>query len=229
MKDLSSTTLVIIPAFNAAEALQALLPDVTTYVCPDNLLVIDDGSTDTTREVLRNADVNYIAFRHNRGKGAALRAAYQYGMTQGYRSVLSLDADRQHDPECIPSFLAADSGQHLILGRRQFRASPMPLARRLSNSRRAQSRRMRRTRVAASRMVDDRAGSLARDGSAHRRQPVRLSAGPDRPDSATPSLGPLFRFGITTAVSGWPARLSNGRDPGANPPGRTRLRYQSSP
>lgn len=133
MIDNHLNTLVVIPAFNAAESLKQLLPRVREYVCEENLLVIDDGSTDPTPEVLETAGVNFIRFPTNRGKGAALRAAYQFALERGYRSVLSLDADLQHDPNCIPSFFARDTGTQIVLGRRSFNNSAMPPHRRLSN------------------------------------------------------------------------------------------------
>jgi glycosyltransferase involved in cell wall biosynthesis len=69
----------------------------------------------------------------NQGKGAALRAGFARALEDGARAVVTLDADGQHDPDAIPSFLAAwaDRRAPLIIGRRDFRQ--MPLSRRLAN------------------------------------------------------------------------------------------------
>jgi len=70
----------------------------------------------------------------NRGKGAALRAAYGYAIERGYRSVLTLDADLQHLPEEIPGFFARDDGRTIVLGVREIDRKIMPFARWLTNN-----------------------------------------------------------------------------------------------
>jgi hypothetical protein len=76
-----------------------------------------------------------IEQRPNAGKGAALRAGFRRALDAGYDAVLTLDADGQHDPDEIPSFLAAFTTEpppDLVIGSRNFRA--MPPIRRLSNT-----------------------------------------------------------------------------------------------
>ena len=70
----------------------------------------------------------------NQGKGAALRAGFRQALEGGSAAVLTLDADGQHDPTCIPAFLEARRSRHapLIIGQRDF--SQMPLSRRLANN-----------------------------------------------------------------------------------------------
>lgn len=133
MIDNSLNTLVAIPAYNAESTLPTLLPQVREYVCDDNLLLINDGSTDQTLDFIKDTGLNFISFPQNRGKGEALRAAYQFAADRHYRSILSLDSDRQHDPSLIPAFFSRDTGRQLVLGRRLFEQSDMPLHRRLSN------------------------------------------------------------------------------------------------
>jgi glycosyltransferase involved in cell wall biosynthesis len=74
------SVLVVIPAYNVAAQLSTLLDRVRQYVCNDNLLVVNDGSTDETREILRREVVTFLDFRHNRGKGEALRAAFSFSV-----------------------------------------------------------------------------------------------------------------------------------------------------
>ncbi len=126
--------LILIPAYNAGDYLPDLLPQLKALVPPDDLLVVNDGSVDRTLAVLNEHKVNYISFSRNRGKGAALKAGFDYAMGQGYRSVLTLDADLQHSPEDIPRFLSVDDGHHLILGTRRPRLGVMPLSRWISNN-----------------------------------------------------------------------------------------------
>ncbi len=126
--------LVLIPAYNAARYLPELVRRLRQYVCDENLLFVNDGSVDSTLELLKEYDVNYISFPRNRGKGAALAAGFDYALANGYRSVLTIDADLQHLPEEIPRFYAIDDGNHLIIGTRAMDLRIMPFARWLTNN-----------------------------------------------------------------------------------------------
>jgi len=130
----SNSVLVIVPAYNAAKYLDELIPRILEYVCPENLLVINDGSSDDTLSKLKNLNVNYLSFPQNRGKGAALIAGYNYAKEYGYRSVLAIDADLQHLPEDIPSFFGLDDGMTVVIGTRHFDRKIMPFDRWLTNN-----------------------------------------------------------------------------------------------
>ncbi|MDH3938954.1 MAG: glycosyltransferase family 2 protein, partial [candidate division Zixibacteria bacterium] len=104
------------------------------WVCPDNLLFVNDGSTDGTLPKLKEHGVNYISFPENRGKGAALMAGFDYAIERDYRSVLTIDADLQHAPEELPGFYALDNGHRLVMGTRDIDLRVMPFARWLSNN-----------------------------------------------------------------------------------------------
>jgi len=128
------SVLVVVPAYNAARHLPELAARLRKYVCVQNLLVVNDGSTDGTVEILKGLDLNYISFPANRGKGAALQAGFQYAIDRGYRSVLTIDADLQHLPEEIPAFFAADDGRRVVIGTRKMISGVMPFERRLTNN-----------------------------------------------------------------------------------------------
>ncbi len=128
------TALVLIPAYNAGKYLDDLIIRVKKYVCDENMLFIDDGSTDNTLEKLREHEVKYISFKQNRGKGAGLLAGFEYAIERNYRSVLTLDADLQHLPEEIPRFFALDNGKRFILGVRDIDLKVMPFERWLTNN-----------------------------------------------------------------------------------------------
>lgn len=131
--DHSLDVLVVVPIYNGAPHLEELITRLAQFVCDSNLVFINDGSTDQTLDILRRHDRRYISFPHNRGKGVVLQTGLALAVREGYRSVLTLDADLQHLPEEIPRFFAADTGQQLLLGQRPRRGSSMPLLRRLSN------------------------------------------------------------------------------------------------
>ncbi len=126
--------LVVVPAYNAGKYLNELVPRIRRFVPDSDLLLVNDGSTDNTLDLLRDLHVNFISFRENRGKGAALSAAFDYAIRNEYRSVLTIDADLQHLPEEIPAFLAAEDGRRLIIGTRRMNLKIMPFARWLTNN-----------------------------------------------------------------------------------------------
>ncbi|RKX25322.1 MAG: hypothetical protein DRP45_06205 [Candidatus Zixiibacteriota bacterium] len=128
------SVLVIVPAYNAAKHLPELIARLRKYVCDSNILIINDGSTDSSLDILKQQQINYISFPQNRGKGAALAAGFDCAIKRGYRSVLTIDADLQHLPEEIPRFFAVDDGQHLVIGTRPMLLKIMPFPRWLSNN-----------------------------------------------------------------------------------------------
>lgn len=72
-----------------------------------NVIVVDDGSTDKTAESLAGLDVMVLRNTQNRGKADSLWRGFQHALVRGAGAVITLDADGQHAPEEIPSFLTA--------------------------------------------------------------------------------------------------------------------------
>ena len=121
----------VIPGFDEGPRIGAVV-EATGRHLP--VIVVDDGSGDDTAERARAAGAEVVEQHPNQGKGAALRAGFRRAIEEGAEAVVTLDADGQHDPAEIPSFLAvhaADPTVDLVIGRRNFRS--MPPARRLSN------------------------------------------------------------------------------------------------
>lgn len=109
--------LVIIPAFNEAATLPAVLSELSRSQDLD-VLVIDDGSEDRTAEVARAAGVTVLQLPFNLGIGGALRTGFRYAVDRGYERAVQLDADGQHDPALIRSLLDALDGADLVIGSR---------------------------------------------------------------------------------------------------------------
>lgn len=126
--------LVIVPVYNAAPHLPELIRRCREIVEPGKLLFINDGSLDDSLTILKKEQVNYISFPANRGKGAALKAGFVYAIREGYRSVITIDADLQHPPEEIKGFLEMDDGQTVLIGTRHIKLKDMPFPRWLSNN-----------------------------------------------------------------------------------------------
>jgi glycosyltransferase involved in cell wall biosynthesis len=123
--------LALIPAYQEAPRVGAVVAAARAFL---PVLVVDDGSTDGTVEAAAAAGATVLRQRPNQGKGAALRAGFRDALDAGAEAVVALDADGQHDPADIPTFLAAWAAGDvdLVVGGRDFKR--MPLARRLSNT-----------------------------------------------------------------------------------------------
>ena len=122
----------LIPAYQAAARLGEVLLRLQALERPPTVLVVDDGSRDATAEVARQGGARVLSFAGNRGKGHALLAGFA-ALREEFDAVITLDADGQHPPECLPDFArAALAGADLVLGRRA-RTPDMPFSRRLAN------------------------------------------------------------------------------------------------
>lgn len=123
---LADTCCVVIPAFrevrHIGDVVRATLP-----FCP-HVLVIDDGSGDGTAEQAERAGARVIRHERNRGKGAALETGFDAARKQGFRVVITLDADGQHDPAEIPQFLEAHAQDtaRVLTGNRMAHTESMP-------------------------------------------------------------------------------------------------------
>ena len=97
--------LIAIPVYNEGKYVCPVLTRVLEYA--KDVLVIDDGSTDKTVEVLPKMPVEVIRHSVNRGYGRAMRDAFAWAEIDGYDWVITMDCDEQHEPAAIPAFLAA--------------------------------------------------------------------------------------------------------------------------
>lgn len=102
-------TLIAIPVFNEETYVRQVLARVLAH--GHDVLVIDDGSTDRTPELLDQiaAEVPIQVIRHptNLGYGRSLRDAFEAAARGGYDWVITMDCDEQHEPDAIPDFVAA--------------------------------------------------------------------------------------------------------------------------
>lgn len=101
----SIRSLLIIPAFNEERSLPGVLTDVRRTLPSMEILVIDDGSSDNTTRVAREAGATVVRHPFNLGYGAAIQTGYKYADRKGFDAVLQMDADGQHDPASLPALL----------------------------------------------------------------------------------------------------------------------------
>lgn len=97
--------LVIIPAFNEAKNLPGVISDLRQY-CPDcDLVVINDGSTDNTREVCTSLGITCLTLAVNLGFSGAVQTGYRYAVAKKYDIAVQFDGDGQHSAEFIPEMI----------------------------------------------------------------------------------------------------------------------------
>src|SRR5208337_4108581 len=124
---------VLIPAYNAAASLGGVIEGIKGYL--SSIVVVDDGSSDATAEVARAAGVQVLRHQINRGKGVALRTGFWFLLHEGYETIITMDADGQHDPSYIPLLIDAseEEGGDIVVGSRAGEFNAMSRLRRFWN------------------------------------------------------------------------------------------------
>lgn len=124
----TSSVCALIPTYNNAGTLLDVIRRTQVYL--EHIIVVNDGSTDNTSQLLQSLScpITIISYPRNRGKGYALRKGLQEAKKQGFAYVLTLDADGQHYPEDIPSMLDVLSANPcaMIVGSRSLQQENMP-------------------------------------------------------------------------------------------------------
>jgi glycosyltransferase involved in cell wall biosynthesis len=123
--------LAVVPAYNEAKRIAPVVRHLVALGLP--VLVVDDGSRDETARVARDAGADVLR-RANGGKGTAIIAGCRRAVELGYRRILLLDGDGQHDPAEAPRLIAAARrGADLVIGKRMLDIGRQPLYRRCFN------------------------------------------------------------------------------------------------
>jgi glycosyltransferase involved in cell wall biosynthesis len=99
--------LVIVPAWNEEKSVVSVVAELANALPYADVLVVNDGSTDRTSAVAREAGALVLDLPVNLGVGGAMRAGYKYAFRMGYARTVQHDADGQHDPNAIEPLLAA--------------------------------------------------------------------------------------------------------------------------
>ncbi|MBJ7358346.1 glycosyltransferase family 2 protein [Nocardioides sp.] len=132
---MSTNLWVVVPALDEAENLVVVVPRILAELelldvngaVNGHVLVVDDGSTDKTREVVadlaeRHPGVDLISLGRNLGKATALRRGFERALAEGADVVVMMDADGQDDPAELPLLLARlEDGADLVTGARTVR------------------------------------------------------------------------------------------------------------
>lgn len=110
---------VVLPAFNEGERIQNVIKNVKKQGY-QNIIVVDDGSTDLTGQIAKDSGAKVITHIINRGPGAATQTAFTYALSKGAEIVVTMDADGQHQAEDIQTLLEEldKSGMDVVIGSR---------------------------------------------------------------------------------------------------------------
>src|SRR4029077_2416598 len=121
-------TLVFIPAWNEEASIDGVIDDVRAHIPGADILVIDDGSADSTTERAREAGVLVATMPFNQGLGAALQTGYLWALREGYGCCAPLDAHGPHPAAEVTRLLAEvqPARADLVIGPR-YAKQPEPL------------------------------------------------------------------------------------------------------
>ena len=116
----NSDTLIISPVYNESSTLKHFLRRLRESY-KDDLLIVDDGSTDDSREIIQSLECeNTSAISHTErcGYGCALQTGFDFAMKNGYNRIITMDTDLQHNPERAPHFFEKLNEYDVVLGSR---------------------------------------------------------------------------------------------------------------
>jgi glycosyltransferase involved in cell wall biosynthesis len=110
--------LVVVPAWNEQASVGHVIKEIGS-ACPQaDVLVVDDGSSDATARVAKQAGAAVLSLPYNLGVGGAMRAGFRYALRSGYDVVVQVDADGQHDPAAIQQLVDGLDDADVVVGAR---------------------------------------------------------------------------------------------------------------
>ncbi|MBL4624977.1 MAG: DUF2062 domain-containing protein [Flavobacteriales bacterium] len=118
---------VLIPTYNNEKTLKEVVESCKEYTA--NILVVNDGSTDSTSDILASIDnIEIIAYSPNRGKGNAMKAGFKKAEELGYEYAITIDSDGQHLAKDLPKFLEKieQEPNSIIVGARNMDQEHIP-------------------------------------------------------------------------------------------------------
>ncbi len=132
--------LVVLPTYNEADNIEAILRAVRTSLPDANILVVDDSSPDGTAKIATTAAdelgaIDVLVRPEKNGLGPAYRAGFTWGLEQGFDAFVEMDSDFSHDPKSLPDLIAPlMDGYQVAIGSRYVPGGTIPdwsLSRRL--------------------------------------------------------------------------------------------------
>jgi glycosyltransferase involved in cell wall biosynthesis len=125
-------TLAVVPCYNEDITIASIILKAKQYT--DEVLVVDDGSTDSTKKIAEEAGATVISHKRNGGKSAGIKTGFKYALANDFDYVVTLDGDGQHNPDEIPTVLEQllkDNGIDISIGSRFGNSTEIPMWRRI--------------------------------------------------------------------------------------------------
>jgi len=114
-----SNSVVVIPAYNEELSIQRVVKNILKYT---RVIVVDDGSNDKTAAIAKNEGCEVVIHNFNKGYDQAITSGMQKALELGFDYAITMDADGQHNPDTITSFINEfDKGADLVIGIRNKR------------------------------------------------------------------------------------------------------------
>jgi len=111
----------VVPAYNEADTIGDVVASTREHV--DEVVVVDDGSSDDTAAIARDHGATVVTHVVNTGVGGAVRTGYRYAIRNDYDFVAQVDGDGQHDPGYLPEMLAVAEDYDMVIGSRYLNES----------------------------------------------------------------------------------------------------------
>ena len=130
----SRKTLIVVPVYNHSQTLRDIVSRALRI--HSHVMVVDDGSTDNGIETIKNLNVHIIRHDKNKGKGTAIMSAARQARNLGMTHIITIDADGQHNPSDLPTFLSKieEDSYAIIVGKRNFAGTNIPFSSRFGRS-----------------------------------------------------------------------------------------------
>lgn len=126
---MSLDTAILIPSYNSNKQLDQLIKKIKDKL-NNQIIVVDDGSPNPIK--INYNDISLIQNEDNMGKGLSLQRGFQFAKQKGFKNVITMDSDLQHNPDELSLFLDVQEDVDFVLGFRERDAS-MPISRKFSN------------------------------------------------------------------------------------------------
>jgi glycosyltransferase involved in cell wall biosynthesis len=112
--------LVIIPALNEEQSLRDVIRGIRAFLPQADVLVVNDGSTDSTAGIAREEGVFILNHPYNMGIGATMQTGFLYAFENGFDIAIQVDGDGQHNPDALPLLIKPilEGRSNLVIGSR---------------------------------------------------------------------------------------------------------------
>lgn len=108
--------LIVIPAYNVENRIEKVIKQLDHY--RELTIVIDDGSTDSTFDIINGLNVKTIRHSTNKGVSCAINSGLNYALENGFNAVIMMDADGQHSPKYLKEFIDGLNKYDMVFGNR---------------------------------------------------------------------------------------------------------------